>query len=545
MTAKLHTFKGALAIGAALLSAAPAMAQMTSGPGLSSGTGQGTGAGGFSGIIRNRSGSVSGSGPGSTSRPLGPNQPVSPPTRRPLTSLGPEADILYPNDPYLLPFMAIETEGAATDARAPTHVTAELVSDARLIKTPEERSLALQRISQGAIASNQLFLAHRILEEATTAALKVNDSLIRDQRLIAIVTSLNMLTVGTLRVGKEAIKRPMDLKVGDLDADAPPPEPLPRRHDPLVLIRLARLEWNRAVYLSSIIDNPTYRNEMLYQVAESEASGSATVANEFFPVPEPESLGNRPAPAAGEQKPAQPPEKPAPAKPAEKPAPAKPTEKAAPKAPSADDYKKIADSILIDSFEAAKKIDRLIWKYRAMVRIALLAADSSQYIRGIDLSRKIENGESRAEAMLLLAEAACRHNLNEPASPAYSAAAEAIATVKQEGLRGVLAGFLIDSLISTGRFTDARACVVLYPDESQRFVGLGAIAEAQGRRGLADSARRWIATEAPESYRPGLYRRVTTGVLWAIEQNRAKDFDPVGSYFPTTPDQRPRPRTPE
>jgi hypothetical protein len=84
---------------------------------------------------------------------------------------------------------------------------------------------------------------------------------------------------------------------------------------------------------------------------------------------------------------------------------------------------------------------------------------------------------------------------------------------------------------------------VLYPDESQKFVALGAIAEAQGRRGLADSARRWIASEVPESYRAGLYRRVATGVLWAIEQNRAKDFDPVSSYLPATPD--PRPRTPE
>ncbi len=320
---------------------------MTGGPGLSSGTGQGTGAGGFSGVFRNRSGSISGSGPGSTARPIGPNQPESPPTRRSLTSLGPEADVLYPNDPYLLPFMAIETEGATTDSKAPTHVTPDLVNNARLITAPEERSLALQRISRGAIASNQLFLADRVLQEATTAALKVSDALIRDQRLIAIVTSLNMLTEGALRVGKESIKRPVDLRIGDLDADAPPPEPLPRRQDPLVLIRLARLEWNRAVYLASIIDNPTYRNEMLYQVAESEGSGSATVANEFVPLPEPESLGNRPAPAAGAQKPAETPEKPAPAKPTEKPAPAKPTEKAAPKAPSADDYKKVADSILV------------------------------------------------------------------------------------------------------------------------------------------------------------------------------------------------------
>ena len=41
-------------------------AQMTGGPGLSSGTGSGTGAGGFTGVIRNRSpGRCRASGPGS------------------------------------------------------------------------------------------------------------------------------------------------------------------------------------------------------------------------------------------------------------------------------------------------------------------------------------------------------------------------------------------------------------------------------------------------------------------------------------------------
>ena len=51
---------------------------------------------------------------------------------------------------------------------------------------------------------------------------------------------------------------------------------------------MARLEWQRGVYLASIIGNPTYRNEMLYKVAESEASGSATIANEYT-----ESSGDR------------------------------------------------------------------------------------------------------------------------------------------------------------------------------------------------------------------------------------------------------------
>jgi hypothetical protein len=139
------------------------------------------------------------------------------------------------------------------------------------------------------------------------------------------------------------------------------------------------------------------------------------------------------------------------------------------------------------------------------------------------LSRGIDNAESRAEAMLLLAESQCRHGHNDAATPAYEAAARAVASIQQEGLRGVLAGFLVDSLIAVGRFDDARACVVCYPEESEKFVALGAIAESQGRRGGAEAARRWIASEVPPQYRPTLYRRVTTGILAAVEQNRSRE----------------------
>ena len=120
--------------------------------------------------------------------------------------------------------------------------------------------------------------------------------------------------------------------------------------------------------------------------------------------------------------------------------------------------------------------------------------------------------------MLLLAEAQARDDQNDGATASYEEAAKAVATVQQDGLRGVLAGFVVDSLIASGRFQDARECIVLYPDQAQRLVALGAIAESQGRRGGADEARKWIAAEIPEEFRPTLYRRVTTGVLTAIEQ---------------------------
>ena len=505
------TKRSALVFLVAMLLDGPAFAQMTSGPGLSSGSGAGTGAGGFSGVQRNWSGSLSGVGPGPAGAGLRgrPLPPISGSRRQPPTSFGPGVDVTFPNDPFLIPFMTMEQIGTAVDSEAPVRITGELLKNARLITDPEERSLALQRIANGAIASNppQWSLAHKTIEEAITATSEVKTPLVRDQRLIAIVTSLTFLTDGLLRVGREPLE-----KLAQIDPDIAGPERLPKKVDANVLIRLARLEWRRGVYLASIIDNPTYRNEMLYKVSESEASGSASIANDYSVATEFGSLADRAA-TTGKTKDVTRPNL---------------DDQARDAQATKDSYKRLADAVLVDSFEHAKKIDRLIWKYRAMVRIALSAADSQQYDRGIELSRGINNGESRTEAMLLLAESMCRKNqkdLNERATVPYEEAARAVASVQQEGLRGVLAGFLVDSLIATGRFADARACVDLYPDQAMSLVALGAIAESQGRRGSAEAARRWIATEIPEQHRSVLYRRVTIGALSAIEQNRSKDFN--------------------
>ncbi len=465
-----------LAAAAGFLGAGLAVAQEQ--PGLSSGSGQGTGTGFSSGVQRNRSGSMSGTGPSRR----GIDRSVQPPREGPPgrgMGLGPGVNVRFPNDPYLIPFVNMAQEGGPVDPNAPSGVSNELVKNAKLIDSPDERSLALQRIANSAIASNQVFLAHQILEDAVSAAVQVQTPLVRDQRLIAIVTSLTILNGALLGESQQSAvePRPKDVK----------PEALPKAPDPAVLVRLARLEWNRGAYLAGLISNPTYRNEMLYKVAESEASGSASVANRYIDDPDPA----KPDPANAKRR---------------------------------QTYQTAADDELVDSFAVADKIERPIWRYRAMVRIALQAADSRQYERGFELARKIDNAESRTEALLLIADSLCRHEQNDRATPVYEQAARAAASIQQEGLRGVITGFLIDSLISAGRFDDARACLVIYPEESQRFVALGAIAESQGRRGAAESARRWIASDVPAAYRPTLYRRVVDGYLKAIEPNRGEAF---------------------
>jgi hypothetical protein len=503
----------AVSLGSSLV--APTHAQETS-PGLSSGSGQGTGTGLSTGVQRNRSGSISGVGPSELDAFGRPLPPYLPETGRVQPPFGPDFEERFPKDSELLRF----TRGGLPAAG----VTQELVKNARLITDPGERSLALQKIADGAIKNNQLILAHQTLEEAISATAQVTVPLVRDQRLIAIVDTLHRLTYTLLiEDGKKLLFQPPmsrgdqipiedDTKKKEGDAVAkqsvPSLDALPESMDVLGVIRLAQLEWKRGAYLSSLISNPTYRNEKLHDIAKSAASGSQKIATELAnPVrpQQPDEFDKLPKPEQQEWTEAL-------------------TRYDQMLNRVIPEFKRLADEILVGAFEDAKKIDRLIWKYHAMYQITIEAADSRQFSRGVQLAKQIDNAESRAEAMILLAEAECRNDQNEDATVPYQEAARAVASIQQEGLRGVLARFLVESLITSGRFDDARFCTSLEPNSGERFMLLGAVAEAQGRRGSAESARRWIASaETPAEYRSALYRRVTAGVLYAIEQNRGRE----------------------
>ena len=80
-----------------------------------------------------------------------------------------------------------------------------------------------------------------------------------------------------------------------------------------------------------------------------------------------------------------------------------------------------------------------------------------------------------------------------------------------------------------GRFEDARSCVRLYNKAANQLVAYSAIAESQGRRGLADVARGWIAQEVEPQYRATLYRKVNDGLLSSIEQNRSQGLSRRGN----------------
>ncbi len=117
---------------------------------------------------------------------------------------GPGVDVSFPTDPFLVPFLVPQQVDNPLEGPAVGRVRARPCStDARRITDPAERSLALRQIANGAIAGNQLVLAHNTLEESITASSHVTVPLVRDQRLIGLVMSLTALSDALLRVASE------------------------------------------------------------------------------------------------------------------------------------------------------------------------------------------------------------------------------------------------------------------------------------------------------------------------------------------------------
>jgi hypothetical protein len=553
------------------LGAGDSVRAQTGGPGLSSGSGQGTGTGASSGIQRNYSGSSSGIGPGSATGAIGPESggmtPITgnragtgtyppPPIRdfgmggrlRPRgpapadggVPAGPGAGVSFPDDPALFPFNPMP-EGEGGNPSEMSVVQQSQLDEARKISTPGDRSLALQRVANAAIFSNQLALAHTALGEAAEAAVQERIPLVHDQRLIAIIMTDMNLAEAHLREGKDLSRPEFDTKSNPLPAT-----------DRTVLIQRAGVEWQRSAATARRILNPTFRSEMLYRLVDNMAYGSQTIMTDFAPAVGDESNGGK------------------------------------------DPYAGPADQILRVAADAVQWIERPVWHDRALVAIATAASASKQFERGLEVARLIPQPEVRTDALVRLAEGLARFAEREARTAAedvqeaensakhaeklaadaeketraeprkellaerdrllaerdrlladrparsehartatdlatrtYREAAVAVASIPLDDPRAILAGVLIDNLISVGRFEDARSTTVLYPDTARRMIALGAIAESQGRRGAAESARQWIARDVAPELRAELLRRVNNGILSAIEQNRSRDLNRV------------------
>jgi hypothetical protein len=495
-----RSYTAGLTLGLAFVLSPLGLSQALAQP-LSSGSGAGTGTGLSGGAARNSTGTGQqggiGTGTGSESG-IGPgglrnrmemipgrgfeNYPRLAPRLPGSYSIpmGSGAGSGLPGDSPFIRLDAIVDVGGLRGSTDFSTVKEQHLKYALQIPIAGDRSLALSRIASAATFSSQLDLASQAVIAASTSALEIPLGMVRDQRLIATITAMLNLAETRLREGTTNTFLP--------EPTGSSPSALPKM-DRNQMIRKALDDWRRAASLSEHIGNPTYRNEMFFRVADSMGIGSQTIVVEF---PKEESNG---------------------------------TSKENGKEASGFDtsYAGLPDKILKDAADLAARIDRPVWHDRTLVTVATAAAESRQFARALSVARLIPQPEVRTDALLKIAEKQARGNDPKGATATYKEAALAVSSIPLDDPRDVLTGVLIDNLISVGRFEDARASVNLYAAESLKMIALGAIAESQGRRGAAPEAIAWINREIPPEKRSVLYRRVSNGVVSAIEQNRSRD----------------------
>jgi hypothetical protein len=179
-----------------------------------------------------------------------------------------------------------------------------------------------------------------------------------------------------------------------------------------------------------------------------------------------------------------------------------------------------ADDTLMSSASLTEQIPISIWRDRTLIELVGSAANSDQFQRAGEIARMIPQMQPRAEAFIRMAEAQALGGHSEEATLNYEEAARAVASVPRTSPRQMLAAVLLDSLISVGRFEDARIAASLILDREFRLRALGAVARSMGERGLDEAALAWINTETAVGDRDRLRRNVTDGMKVYIENGR-------------------------
>ncbi len=448
-------------------------------PGISSGSGSGTGTG-------NSSGSLGSTGTGTSSGSLGSTGTGSESaagTRESDPSRGSRGDGPMPGRAggNRVPLETLRdsgfgrpVSGLEVSKEEVARIDAAVLSQARAITDPGQRAMALERVARTKIFGLKLNEAHTALVEAGQAAtLEKTSQTLHDRRINFVTQAILSLADADLREGL----LPRDAEPVDSEI-APPPES--NRIDRATWLDRAEDEWNRARALATQFGNLNFRGQMLSRVAEAQASGAQQMADTAAHAP------------------------------------------VEPSARSREDNPRVAraDRLFLDAAKQAETIDWPVWRDHALEVLVAKAAASGRFRVGGEIARRVGRPEIRVAAYLHLAEAQSRRDLQKEATASYVEAATSVASINLEDPRMVLGGILIDSLISMGRFDDARASITLLPNALRRQAALGAIAESQGRRGLSDSAMAWINREPNPEDRSLFRRRVTDGMLATVEQYR-------------------------
>lgn len=351
-----------------------------------------------------------------------------------------------------------------------------LLQDAKQILTPNEKSLALERIARSKIQGNDisdLNDALTALMQAAELAPRVEEPLLHDLRIKGVIGTMIVLTEAQVR---EAMT---DDTLRQAGADV---AQFRKVDDRLKYLEEVRKTLRQAGQLAQLLRSPTSRSELMDEVAEAWGVRAQSVATEVI------RSGKSRRDLQGQEQ----------------------------------ALNKFCDSAVAEGIALANRVERPLWRDRALGMTCLYAAQADLHDRSLEAAALIKAADIRTLAILRAAESLARLSKKERATELYQVSAETLVSIPDPDVRTILAGVLVDSLVSVGRFDDARRCVELFPTEVGKVRVLGAIAESQGRRGLGDKARIWIRSDVDPKYRSTLERRVIDGMLGAIDENRGQ-----------------------
>jgi hypothetical protein len=344
----------------------------------------------------------------------------------------------------------------------------DLLNDALRVIDPAERAWTLNLTARELLLSN-FDLAEKAVREGGTAALQIPPGTLRDVRLSALVNTCLDLTE---RILVQASSR----AVATFDAG----EPLPQAKTRVELLEQAASIWRHAASLARSMRNPNYQSESLWRIASEAAKAAGSILSKFGA-----------ASSASES-------------------------------PDTIDPARARDwaaRALEAAERTANECPLVVWRDFTLATICYKAGAAGLFQQGLAIARRIQNPGYRATAMVYLADAMADRDQPELVQ-AYQTAAEAVATIKERDPRIAYASIVIDSMISSGRFEDARRASVLMPDDRSKQKALAAVARSMGRRGLHNEAFAWIDAEVAPENKAFLRRSVNEGLLINVEEQR-------------------------
>ena len=184
----------------------------------------------------------------------------------------------FPGSTPTEPIGSINVPGLPQNAADYSVVSEVHFKYATQIPAAGDRSLALSRLAGTATFSNQLDMAEKSVIAAANAALLIPQGLVRDQRLISTVSAL--LDLAEVRI-RDGVDNSSTTEVAARGG---------KKIDRFDLIRKGQVDWKLAGDLALKIQNPTYRNELMFKVADGMAAGSRPSSTTS---PKPKAAGDR------------------------------------------------------------------------------------------------------------------------------------------------------------------------------------------------------------------------------------------------------------